>query len=81
MKTKAQELGITNFPYEEFDENGNETYTERSDGNWWKRKYDNKGYLTYYENCLGTWKNRKYNNKGYLTYVEWSDGHKTYHII
>ena len=81
MKTKARQLDITEFPYEEFDENGYKTYTERSDGNWWKRKYDNKGYLTYYENCLGTWKNRKYNNKGYLTYVEWSDGHKTYHII
>ena len=31
-KTIAQELGITEFPYEEFDKNGMLTYTENNYG-------------------------------------------------
>jgi len=32
MKTKAQKLNITDFPYSEYDEKGNEIYFEDSDG-------------------------------------------------
>ena len=53
MKTKAQQLGITTFPYEERDKNGEVTYIETSDGYWAKYEYDNKGILTYREYSNG----------------------------
>ena len=49
MKTKAQELNITEFPYVEYDKNGNETYFEDSVGFYSKRKYNDKGNETYFE--------------------------------
>tara|TARA_R110002020_G_scaffold173181_1_gene363925 strand:- start:282 stop:467 length:186 start_codon:yes stop_codon:yes gene_type:complete len=52
-KTKAQELGITEFPYYEFNKNGNITYYETSDGTWWKGEFNDKDNQTYYENSTG----------------------------
>tara|TARA_R110002020_G_scaffold173181_1_gene363924 strand:- start:103 stop:285 length:183 start_codon:yes stop_codon:yes gene_type:complete len=53
MKTKAQELGITKFPYCERDKNGNLTYIETSNGKWCKIEYDSKGNETYREFTSG----------------------------
>ena len=81
MKTKAQELGITNFPYEEFDENGNETYTEFSSGNWFKYKYDENNNLSYFEQSNGYWYKRKCSKNGNLNYKEHRKGDKEYVIL
>jgi hypothetical protein len=52
-KTKAQELGITKFPYREFDDKSNLIYYEDEEGYWFKREYDDNGNCLYYENCRG----------------------------
>jgi hypothetical protein len=51
--TKAQQLGITEFPYQEFDSNGKEIYYENSDGFWIKREYDSNHNRIYYEDSYG----------------------------
>ena len=51
--TKAQQLGIKQFPYEEFDSNGNILYFEESNNYWNKYDYDSNGNLIYYENSSG----------------------------
>jgi hypothetical protein len=40
MMTRAQELGITEFPYTEKDENGNITYSENHEGIWFRHIYN-----------------------------------------
>jgi hypothetical protein len=54
MKTIAQQLNITEFPFIIKDKNGREIYYEDSDGYWAKREYDSNGNLIYYENSDGT---------------------------
>jgi len=54
MKTIAQELGITEFPFEIKDKNGKEIYYENSDGYWSKREFDSKGREIYFEDSDGT---------------------------
>ena len=45
-KTRAQRLGITKFPYSEFDDKGNITYKECHDGFSFKKKYgSNRNYI------------------------------------
>ena len=80
-KTKVQILGITEFPYREFDDKGNETYSEYSGGYWSKCEYDDKGDVTYYENSVGSWHKFKYDDNSNETYWEKSDGEKEYIII
>ena len=53
MKTKAQQLGITKFPYIEKDKNGNMTYFEYSYGWWYKYEYDESDNRTYLESADG----------------------------
>ena len=53
MKTIAQQLNITEFPFEINDKNGNEIYSEYSDGRWYKKEYDSYGNLTRFENSNG----------------------------
>lgn len=38
---------------QEYDENGNETYCEYSDGYWEKSEYDENGNETYFEDSTG----------------------------
>ena len=80
METKAQILGITSFPYQEFDDKGKLTYRENSYGHWWKSEYDEHGNETYREWDDGTWYGDKYDKNGMLTYYEDDDGEKTYYI-
>jgi len=49
MKTIAQQLNVTDFPFEIKDKQGNLLYYEDSAGYWSKRKYDSKGNRRYYE--------------------------------
>ena len=53
MKTIAQQLNITEFPFVIKDKNGNEIYSEYSDGRWYKKEYDSYGNLTRFENSKG----------------------------
>tara|TARA_R110002020_G_scaffold105188_4_gene245499 strand:- start:50 stop:295 length:246 start_codon:yes stop_codon:yes gene_type:complete len=80
MKTKAQELGITEFPYYEYDNKGNVTYYETSCGYWSKTEFDKYGDETYWENSYGSWYKSEQDDKGNVTYYEYSDGTKQYVI-
>ena len=81
MKTKAEELGITKFPYKEFDGKGNLTYEEWEDGLWWKYEFDDKSNMTNRECSYGDWWNRKFDKEGNTTYLEYHDGIKVHTII
>lgn len=52
-KTIAQQLNITQFPFEIRDGRGNLIYHERDDGYWIKLLYDIEGKEIYYENTYG----------------------------
>ena len=70
METKAQQLGITDYPYHERDKDGNVTYVEYGDGVCHKWEHD--GNETYYENSDGwvcKWK-CNYSKIGDLVYLE-----------
>jgi hypothetical protein len=66
--TRAQELGITDFPYNEVNEHGGLTYTEHADG-WWLRAdfhpVHNK--LNKIESSTGEEHIFEYNDAGQLT--------------
>jgi hypothetical protein len=72
--TRTQELGITVFPYREFDSNSRETYHEESSGTWVKREFDSNGNQTYYENYTGYWVKKEYDSMGKKIYSEDSNG-------
>jgi hypothetical protein len=72
-----KKLGIAfTFPIEIKDENGNETYFEDSDGNWYRQEYDENNNESYYENSDGHWSRWEYDEKDNLTYYEGGDGTK-----
>ena len=76
---KAIAMGVTEFPYREYDSNGNETYYEDSDGYWAKKEYDSNNNRIYGENSRGYWERMEYDSVGYPTYYEDSyGGIKTY---
>tara|TARA_R110002012_G_scaffold264361_1_gene447699 strand:- start:241 stop:486 length:246 start_codon:yes stop_codon:yes gene_type:complete len=81
MKTKGRELGITEFPYEEYDKNGYITYHENSWGTWWKVEYDDKGNKIRIDFSDGEWRKFKYDDNHNETYYEFYTGHKEYYII
>jgi len=49
MKTIAQQLGITEFPFSINDKNGKEIYFENSNGYCRKSEYDSNGNKIYVE--------------------------------
>jgi len=53
MKTIAQRLKVTDFPFIIKDKSGNEIYWENSNGYWIKREYDSNGKVIYWENSDG----------------------------
>ena len=72
-----RELGIAfTFPIEIKDADGNSTYSENSDGYWYRCEYDKKGNKTYSENSSGSWYRCEYNKNGHETYHEDSSGYK-----
>ena len=75
MKTIAQKLNVTEFPFEIKDKNGNQIYCETSDGYWYKRELDSNGNAIYCENSYGFWDKREFHSNGNLTYHEDSNGY------
>ncbi len=73
--TIAQQLNVTEFPFEIKDKNGNKIYFENSGGYWSKREYDKNGKQIYYENSDGRWVKREYDKNGNEIYYEDSDGY------
>ena len=73
-KTIAQQLNITNFPFEIKDEKGNRVYYEDSNGYWAKRHFDEKGNRIYFENSNGYWRKIQFDEKGNEIYYETSMG-------
>jgi hypothetical protein len=53
MKTIAQQLNVTEFPFQIKNKNGNKIYYEDSDGYWYKKEYDSNGNKIYYEDSNG----------------------------
>ena len=69
------ELGIAfSYPIEINDSNGNETYCEESNGDWWRSEYDSNWNETYHEGSNGFWYKKEYDANGNMTYYEDSDG-------
>jgi len=66
-----KKLGIAfSFPIEIRDANGNLTYFEDSEGNWYRHEYDANGKVTYFENSDDCWERRERDANGNLTYYE-----------
>ena len=74
MKTIAQQLKVTEFPFEIRDKNNNEIYWEDSDGYWIKREYDANNNRIYVEIATGYWWKREYDENTNLIYYENSNG-------
>jgi hypothetical protein len=74
MKTIAQQLNVTELPFEIKDSNGNQIYFEYSNGFWYKNKYDSNGNIIYYKNSDGYWAKREYDSNGNQIYYENSNG-------
>jgi len=53
MKTIAQQLNITEFPFIINDKNGNPIYFENSKSSWYKREFDKNNNEIYYEDSDG----------------------------
>jgi hypothetical protein len=70
MKTIAQQLSITDFPFVINDKNGNETYSETSYGDWWKTERDANGRVIRFENSNGYWYTKEYDDSGKEVYIE-----------
>jgi len=70
MKTKAQQLGIKEFPFEIKDENGEVIYYENENGFWWNIEYDSDGNKIYSENFPNYSRKWKYDSDGKEIYYE-----------
>ncbi len=75
MKTIAEQLNVTDFPFEIKDKNNNEIYYESSNGFWWKQEYDSNNNRIYCENSTGYWCKREYNQNNNIIYFEDSSGY------
>ena len=53
MKTIAQQLNITKFPFEIMNKNNNLIYYEDINGFWYKWEFDEKANIIYSENSDG----------------------------
>lgn len=70
MKTIAQQMNVTEFPFRIKDEKGNEIYFETSNGFWVKREYDSNGNRIYGEDSDGNWYKQEYDSRGNIIYFE-----------
>ena len=74
MKTIAQQLNITDFPFTVKDRNNNEIYYENSKGYWYKSEYDQNNNRIYYEDSNGYWYKSEYDQNNNRIYSENSNG-------
>lgn len=73
-KTIAQQLNITDFPFEIRDKNSRLIYFEDSSGYWNKYGYDLEGNDIYCESSRGYWRKSEYDSDGNKIYYEISFG-------
>ncbi len=73
-QTIAEQLGVTQFPFEIKDSKGNLIYYERKDGYWARWEFDSEGRELYYEDSDYFWRKTKRDNNGNRIYYECSDG-------
>jgi hypothetical protein len=74
MKTIAQQLNVTEFPFEIKDKNKKVIYFENSNRYWYKREYDSNGNQIYFESSNEFWEKSEYDSNGNEIYCETSDG-------
>ena len=74
MKTIAQQLNVTAFPFRIKNADGKKIYFEDSDGSWWKSERDSNGSQIYCRNSDGFWWKRERDANGNQIYFEYSDG-------
>ena len=72
--TIAQQLKITEFPFEIKNSNGNQIYIENYEGYWVKYEYDANGKEIYSEDSDGYWVKYEYDANGKEIYSEDSRG-------
>ena len=71
-ETIAQQLKVTEFPFEIHNANKALIYREKSNGHWYKKEYDIHGRLTRYETSAGYWEVHQYDTNGRQIYLETS---------
>jgi hypothetical protein len=74
MKTIAQELNVTDFPFVIKDKNNNQIYYEDSKGYWWKREFDKNNNEIYWEDSYSFWVKREFDKNNNKIYYENPDG-------
>ena len=74
MKTIAQQLNVTAFPFVIKDKDGKEIYYEDSDGSWRKWERDANGKEIYCEHSDGSWWKSERDSNGSQIYCRNSDG-------
>jgi hypothetical protein len=74
MKTIAQQLNVKDFPFSIKDANGNEIYSEYSNGFWYRKEWDADSRQIYSINSNGYWWRGKYDANGNKIYFEDSTG-------
>jgi hypothetical protein len=74
MKTIAQQLNVTNFPFVIKDKNNNPIYYEDSGGYWWKQEFDGNNNIIYCEYSDGYWSKQEYDKNNNRIYYEDSKG-------
>jgi hypothetical protein len=75
MKTIAEQLNVTDFPFEINDKNNNRIYCETSNGFWIKREFDKNNNEIYYENSDGYWWKQEFDKNNNEIYYEDSNGY------
>ena len=75
MKTIAQQLKVSEFPFEIEDKNGNRIYFEDSDDYWYKREFDKNSNEIYFEDSNGYWSKREFDKNNNEIYQEISNGY------
>lgn len=74
MKTIAEQLNVTDFPFEIKDKHGNLIYHQDSLEKWYRWEYDSLGNVIYYENSDEEWCKYEHDSEGHRIYWENSDG-------
>jgi hypothetical protein len=69
-KTIAQQLGITQFPFEIKDKMGNTIYLEDKNGYWERREIDSEGREVYYEDSNAYFSKNVYDEQGNEIYSQ-----------
>lgn len=75
MKTIAQQLNVSKFPFEITDTNNNIIYCEYSSGEWAKHEFDLNNHQIYFENSKGYWWKQEWDSANNQIYFEKSDGY------